>query len=476
MKKSLLCVAVMAAMAGQTIAAEMDLTSADIGGVLIQDETIKIGNHVISQESLAKQNAAINKLDKGTVKQNARGDVFIRGELTMMDKNGTQIKVKDAIGQLQHANGEQAFKDRDQDTAIKQSQNDIKNLNDKVDANRVIWQQEISKDKLAIDQAQKDIASNKAAIDKNIKIDINQQNQIDALQSSDIANKTAIEQSQNDIKNLNDKVDANRVIWQQEISKDKLAIDQAQKDIVANKAEQDKKNAAQDQRIEESIVIGTQAQNNAAHAMIDNNRQDKEITANKNAIEANKEAIKNAQADVDSAWDAISETKTQVNANTIGVETNRAQINENTQAIEANKQAITKEEKARAEGDKLLQDAINTEAANRELADTKIQNSVAANYAEMKNNFAAVNSRIDNLDNEMKKGFAANAAIAGLFQPYSVGKFNVTAALGGYDSEQAIAIGSGYRFNENFAMKAGVATNTSDFDAVTYNVGVNFEW
>ena len=101
---------------------------------------------------------------------------------------------------------------------------------------------------------------------------------------------------------------------------------------------------------------------------------------------------------------------------------------------------------------------------------------IADNYKEMKNNFAAVNSRIDKLDDKMKKGFASQAALNGLFQPYNVGKFNVSAAIGGYDSEQAMALGAGYRFNENFAIKAGIASDLSGFDHVTYNVGANFEF
>ena len=34
----------------------------------------------------------------------------------------------------------------------------------------------------------------------------------------------------------------------------------------------------------------------------------------------------------------------------------------------------------------------------------------------------------------------------------------------------------GYRFNENFAMKAGIATDVGGFDHLTYNIGANFEW
>ena len=143
--------------------------------------------------------------------------------------------------------------------------------------------------------------------------------------------------------------------------------------------------------LEEVRVIATTAQNNAAHALIQNSTQDKNIAANRDAIAANTETI-------------------------------------------------------------------------------------AKNYTEMKNNFTAVNQRIDDLDEEMKKGFASQAALAGLFQPYNVGKFNLSVALGGYESEQAMALGTGYRFNENFAMKAGIATDVGGFDHLTYNIGANFEW
>ncbi|HDW3969190.1 TPA: YadA-like family protein, partial [Escherichia coli] len=63
---------------------------------------------------------------------------------------------------------------------------------------------------------------------------------------------------------------------------------------------------------------------------------------------------------------------------------------------------------------------------------------------------------------EMKRAAAQSAALAGLFQPYSVGKFNATAALGGYSDKQAVAVGVGYRFNEQTAAKAGIAASDGD--------------
>ncbi|HFO2783015.1 TPA: YadA-like family protein [Escherichia coli] len=74
---------------------------------------------------------------------------------------------------------------------------------------------------------------------------------------------------------------------------------------------------------------------------------------------------------------------------------------------------------------------------------------------------------------EMKRAAAQSAALAGLFQPYSVGKFNATAAVGGYSDKQAVAVGMGYRFNEQAAAKAGTAFSDGD---VSWNVGVNWEF
>ena len=164
-----------------------------------------------------------------------------------------------------------------------------------------------------------------------------------------------------------------------------------------------------------------------------NNTQDNLIKGNTEAIKANANDI------------ATNKTNIQTNANDIA--TNKTNIQTNKTNIQTN---------------------ANNIAANR----TLIEQYKASSDAQ----FKAVNSRIDSLDDKMKKGFASQAALNGLFQPYNVGKFNVSAAIGGYDSEQAMALGTGYRFNDNFAIKAGVASDLSGFDHVTYNIGANFEF
>lgn len=80
------------------------------------------------------------------------------------------------------------------------------------------------------------------------------------------------------------------------------------------------------------------------------------------------------------------------------------------------------------------------------------------------------------LDKNLKQGMAAQSALNGLFQPYGVGKFSATAAVGGYGTETAVAVGTGYRFNENLAGKGGIAFPVGNASQATYNLGVNYEW
>ena len=185
-----------------------------------------------------------------------------------------------------------------------------------------------------------------------------------------------------------------------------------------------------------------------------NNTQDNLIKGNTEAIKANANDIATNKTNIQTNANNIATNKTNIQTNANNIATNKANIQTNANNIATNKTNI--------------QTNANNIAANR----TLIEQYKASSDAQ----FKAVNSRIDSLDDKMKKGFASQAALNGLFQPYNVGKFNVSAAIGGYDSEQAMALGTGYRFNDNFAIKAGVASDLSGFDHVTYNIGANFEF
>ena len=248
-------------------------------------------------------------------------------------------------------------------------------------------------------------------------------------------------------------------------------IDTNKANIAANKANIDKVNEKADlanraNDVQNKQIAGLQSANLA---------QDKLIAANKTDIATNKADIATNKADIATNKADIATNKADIATNKADIASNKTNIKANTNDIHKLQNNLLKNEfhdHAQDQNIGVNKNNIEKNKANIEAN----KNAIAANYAEMKNNFAAVNSRIDKLDDKMKKGFAAQAALNGLFQPYSVGKFNVTAAIGGYDSEQAMALGTGYRFNENFALKAGIASDLSGFDHVTYNIGANFEF
>lgn len=104
---------------------------------------------------------------------------------------------------------------------------------------------------------------------------------------------------------------------------------------------------------------------------------------------------------------------------------------------------------------------------NKEEIDRKINNQTSFSVD-------AVDTRITRLQKEITRGLAKQAALAGLFQPYNVGKINITAAVGGYKSTNALALGAGYRFNNKVAAKAALAF--SDGKSSSYNISVNYEF
>lgn len=138
-----------------------------------------------------------------------------------------------------------------------------------------------------------------------------------------------------------------------------------------------------------------------------------------------------------------------------------------------NSQVEIAESNANAYTDTKAQETLDNAYA---YADVLFQSSNSgAGYDQLSNSLNRLDRDLRELKSEMQEGLAMSAAMAGLFQPYSVGKFNATVAMGGYGSKGAVAVGSGYRFTENVAVKAGVATIANNGKA-SYNVGMNFEW
>ena len=166
-----------------------------------------------------------------------------------------------------------------------------------------------------------------------------------------------------------------------------------------------------------------------------------EAKADKTALEAkaDKTALE-AKADKTALEAKADKTALEAKADKVYVSSLEQNIRDNSNRIETNKVAVS-----------ALRNDINSHAKRLDHLD----------------------NRVNKLDKDLKRGLATQAALTGLFQPYTVGKANFTAAVGGYKSQTAVAIGTGYRYNKHVATKAGVAFTQG---GAAYNVGVNFEW
>ena len=218
------------------------------------------------------------------------------------------------------------------------------------------------------------------------------------------------------------------------------------------------------------------------------------VNDNSEALVKTAEVVNAISADVTANTEAI---KTKADKTAVErVETIAAKAQKTAQEVQGSVEAARKSAKAA----QTSADAANNVASAAQTAAAQAQDAVKANATQVAANKADIatlqtasnqhaagiaknSAHIDNLDKnvanlrkETRQGLAAQAALSGLFQPYSVGKFNVTAALGGFKSDTAVAVGAGYRFNENFAAKAGLAVGTSSGGSASYNVGLNYEW
>lgn len=184
----------------------------------------------------------------------------------------------------------------------------------------------------------------------------------------------------------------------------------------------------------------------------------------------------------------ITENKESIANNKTTLTQHAKQINENKQAIEAKlsgKADLQKLDELKTNVDKNQADI----ATNKAAADTKFattQDAITKNAKDITKNTTSISAldtkvsgfdgRINALDDKFKNGMAVQAALNGLFQPYGIGKVSVSAAIGGYDSKSAIAIGAGYRVNPQLAFKGGTAINMSGSKKGSYNLGVNYEF
>ena len=130
---------------------------------------------------------------------------------------------------------------------------------------------------------------------------------------------------------------------------------------------------------------------------------------------------------------------------------------------------------------------IVSEALKREAGDAKTL-ADAKQYTDLKlgtlqtqvhnfqSDFNELNGKLGKLDSKLERGLAAANALSGLVLPQVVGKASFSAAVGGYGSRNAVAIGVGYTPKANITLKSGIAVNAGKNSKISYQMGAGWVW
>ena len=310
----------------------------------------------------------------------------------------------------------------------------------------------------AVSENRKDIDKNTSNI-KELVVGI-KDNILPALE----ANRTDIDANKADVETLKNRADGAAA-----------AVNLLAQNIALNKTNIESK-ADQDyvEGLEQDVKINTSDIKELSEGIRDNilpaleaNRTDIDKNASRITDTRNKQVLQNARLDNHSS---------RIDANKAALETKADKT-----ALEAKADKTALEAKADKTALEAKADKVYVGSLEQNIRDNS--NRIETNKVDvsaLRNDISSHTKRLDHLDNrvnkldkDLKRGLATQAALTGLFQPYTVGKANFTAAVGGYKSQTAVAIGTGYRYNKHVATKAGVAFTQG---GAAYNVGVNFEW
>ncbi|MDQ6576473.1 MAG: YadA-like family protein, partial [Haemophilus parahaemolyticus] len=328
----------------------------------------------------------------------------------------------------------------------------------------------------AVAENRKDIDKNTSNI-KELAVGI-QDNILPALE----ANRTDIDANKADVETLKNRADGAAA-----------AVNLLAQNIALNKTNIESK-ADQDyvEGLEQDVKINTSDIKELSEGIRDNilpaleaNRTDIDKNASRITDTRNKQVLQNARLDNHSsridANKAALETKADKTALEAKADKTALEAKADKTALEAKADKTALEAKADKTALEAKADKVYVGSLEQNIRDNS--NRIETNKVDvsaLRNDISSHTKRLDHLDNrvnkldkDLKRGLATQAALTGLFQPYTVGKANFTAAVGGYKSQTAVAIGTGYRYNKHVATKAGVAFTQG---GAAYNVGVNFEW
>lgn len=398
-----------------------------------------------------------------------------------LNKESAERKAADVAlnGKIDQAVSNQAIVDKAQNTAIGNAQTSANNAQNT--ANVALGVGIANSIGLAAESAQRSLAD--AAL--NNKIDKNKADQV----LVDNAQNDHINAVQNAAQTANDRAT--------DLEKRADTVEKNVRDTNAQLEVTDARSINNAQRLD-SVESKNAEQDSLISTKADKTALDKE-TADRKASDAVLGGAIVSEGVARAAGDAALNTKIDSNkaAQKVTDDAQDAVIN-----TKASKKDLTSEVAERKSADTKLQKNINREANTRAQADAVLSSRIDNNDATLVQHderitsntqrVGAVEGRVSNLEQSTNKRFSqmdkrigdnrklASAGIAGagamanIPQVSQGSTFSVGAGVGGYDSEQAVAVGFSARVNNNVVTKMSVSTNTQS--EILWGAGVGVEW
>jgi peptidoglycan hydrolase CwlO-like protein len=214
------------------------------------------------------------------------------------------------------------------------------------------------------------------------------------------------------------------------------------------------------------------------------------VSENSNAIDQDEHNIEKNQEGLKQAHDQIQRTREAVADNSSHITDNRHEIDRNHKVIAQNQDAIVKNSDAIKHDEKFIGNNqaaiadnrrdINTNGNNIETVHSEVratQTQVSSNTAQinkLNNNFSSLKSEVDSNKHDAAAGASGAMAQANIPQVIQGQTFSVGAGMGGYEGENAVAVGMSARVSQSVIVKASVSDDTQQH--VGYGAGVSVGW
>ncbi len=457
-------------------------------------------------------NNQIQEIGKRLVDLNKQGEP-LKGDIKNLTKNVTLVTHKELETRVTQAEGKAEEKIKNLNQEIDTNKKDVnEHLAKKADADKVKQDLAGKADKTTVEAVKKQL--NEAKADKTtVEAVKTQLNEAKADKATVEAVKTQLNEAKADKAEVNANFD--QVKKELTTKANQSAVDAVKGELITKVADEATIRQKADESINKLIVSNKEAQEevnkqnqlvldghkvkiaeNAQRIDIQGKKFDKELKDHDARITHNAIGVKDLQAAIFEGNDELTQAAHQVAAEKEKLEAMKAQAKEKgtkgatlaatkpgTNDIKAQQAkydaAVAKMHELAPASRKEVKAHIMSLAVATQNANQALQANIDANKAAIAHNAQAIESnsrRIHNLDKREQRHMAQTAALAGLFQPYSIGRLNVTAAMGQYRSNTALAVGAGYRFDNNLAVKAGFSMNTKTMEDAAYNVGVNYEF